>query len=88
MCNCSPKKSRSRPLNAIFAITPFDDSNCQNLQMSPINFCASFYRFGDKFLIVDRQEGDQRHRVQFSPFDSKCQFCKSPSFTIFIFAKM
>ena len=46
MLNFLPLKSRSRSRCAIFAIIPFD-GKCQNLQMSPIHFCARPYRFRD-----------------------------------------
>ena len=47
-------------------MTPFD-GKCQNLQMSPTQFCASFYRFSDiKIANFYLQKAGQDHRVPFS----------------------
>ena len=66
--NFWPPKSNSRSNSAIYAITPFD-GKYQNLQMSPTNFCASYYHFRYiyiyKFFIFDLQVVGQGHRVQF-----------------------
>ena len=56
---------RSRSRSAIIEMTPLD-GKCQNLQMSPTHFLASYYRIRYiNFLTFYLQKVGQGQRVQF-----------------------
>ena len=68
------QKSRSRSQSAIFTITSVNNK-CQHLQMSPIYFCASYYRFRDNFFSNFRPSKSRpRSRyISVASFNGKCQ---------------